>query len=151
PGPSPRSRRPRSSPGASPHPGTGRAASRSRPAAAAFRARPHAPARAGRRAGEARRRRASGARASFALGGHPREAPESLAIGEHQPAIGLVVVPDLQPRLPRRGLPLLDLVGRSVADVRATHVGAPTRPEAEEVLLGVAHTPEELDLELVPG
>src|SRR4051812_21837822 len=89
---------------------------------------------------------------SFHLRVQECEAPESLAVGEHEPAVGLVVVPDLQAGLCGTGLALLDLVGRAIADVGTAHVRAPSRTEAEEVLVRIAQAPEELDLVLVaPG
>src|SRR5204863_9846371 len=142
------SHRPRSAPGASPRHATPRAAPRSHRAAAATPVLRRAPASGARRARAASPRRVWGGPASFALGVEQREPPEALAVGEHQPAVRLVVVPDLEPGLAGRGLPLLDLVRRTVADVRATHVRAPAGSEAQEVLLGVAHAAEELDLEL---
>src|SRR5258706_11405027 len=148
--PSPRSRPRRSGPGPSPCRALARACGRSPPAGAGTPAPRHARARGGGRARAGRRRLAPARVRSFALGVQQRVAAEAFPVGEDEPPVRLVVVPDLQPRLARGGLALLDLVRRPVTDVAASHVRAPAWAKAQEMLLRVAHAPEELDLELVP-
>src|SRR5439155_4052564 len=151
--------RPGSGPSLWPIPGSRRQRSRGdarvRPGSARESAPPHpgeagSPARfCARDASERRGRpgsppRTPGAATSLPHSGPQHVAPEALSILEDEPAIGAVVVPDLERWGLCGGRPGLDLVGRAVLDVDPPHVGAPPGPVPLEVLLGIMNPPEEL-------